>query len=105
MRAGQLRQRITIQQPTIVQDTFGEADVTWSTYIQAWASIEPLRGREALEAMSLQQEVTHRVRMRHRDGVTPDMRISHDGRTFNIRSVRNLWERDKTIEMMVQENV
>lgn len=105
MRAGRLRHRITIQQKSVSQDAYGEEDATWSTYLQTWASVEPLEGREYMEGRAQAQAVSHRVLMRHRDGVTAEMRVLHGSRVLQIESVLNTRERDEELELMCREMV
>lgn len=105
MRAGRLRHRITIEEKTVTQDAFGEPDATWSTYVKAWARVTPLTGREYMEAQAQSQSVSHEVRMRHRDGVTPEMRMVHGGRVFDIEAVLNEEERDRELILMCREMV
>jgi len=75
MRAGELRQRVTLQEATEVRDSFGEVTKTWSDVATVWASVETLSGREFLEARQLQRATTVRVVIRWREGVTPAMRV------------------------------
>lgn len=105
MRAGQLRHLITIEEAAETQDAYGEPDLTWSTYTTAWAKVEPLSSRETVEARSVNQERTHRITMRHQDGITPDMRVNWDGRTFDIEGTRNIEERGRMLELNVKELV
>ena len=44
MEAGALRNRITIQEKSVVRDTYGAETITWVEHCQAWASMEPLSG-------------------------------------------------------------
>ena len=49
--------------------------------------------------------VTHRVTIRHRDGVTPKMRLKFGARILNIRAVINPAERNRTLELLCEEGV
>ena len=100
MRAGLLRNRVTIQTRSETTDDFGEIDFSWSNSATVWASVEPLSGREQAGAT-----VTHKITMRYKSGVNPKDRISFDSRTFEIESVRNYRERDISLELMCREEV
>jgi SPP1 family predicted phage head-tail adaptor len=76
MRAGALRDRVTIQQPTTVTDTQGGRSVTWSTLAIVWANIRPVRTVERLQAAAIGAHFDYAVTIWHRDGVTPKMRLS-----------------------------
>ena len=105
MRAGALRHKIVIQEPTETQDSVGGPDATWSTFATVWASIEPLNGRELFAAQQINAEITARIRIRYLSGVIPKMRVSFGERIFEILSVINLEERNREMELMVKEDV
>ena len=84
---GRLRERVTIQQATESRNSLGEVTQTWSTFVERWASVEGLSGREVLLSGQQQTEVTHRVRMRYVEGMTQQMRILWRGRVFEITSL------------------
>lgn len=84
---GRLRERVTIQQATEVRNRLGETTQTWSTFVERWASVDGLSGREVLLSGQQQTEVTHRVRMRYVDGLTQQMRLLWRGRVFEITSL------------------
>ena len=87
MRAGKLRHRITIQQNTPTQNSFGEMEPSWSAFATIWAAVEPLSGDERWTSDQFQSEVSHRIRIRRRVGITPLMRVSWQGRLFDIQAV------------------
>ena len=106
MRAGWLRHRVTLKTKSVSRDSFGEEDITWSTTATVWGSVEPLRGREYMEAQQGQADVSHRVTIRYRTGVVPTMRVYlEDGRAFEVESAINRLERDEQIELMCRELV
>ena len=105
---GSLRERVTIQSETRTADAAGGAVVTWSALPHApmvWARVEPLLGREALQAMQLKAPVSYRVTMRWRDDITAAMRLVWGARVLNIRSIINPDERRRYIELMCEEGV
>ncbi|MFT7337628.1 MAG: SPP1 family predicted phage head-tail adaptor [Marinobacter maritimus] len=88
MRAGKLRHRVTIQQPGQTQDPVtGEMLNGWTDYAKAWASVEPLSVKEFIASEAGQSEVTARITIRHREGITPKMRVLHRGKIYNIKGV------------------
>lgn len=105
MKAGRLNKRITIQTATEAQNTYGEPIKTWAEYVTAWASVEPLNGREYWSAKELNAEITIRFRMRYYDGVTPKMRVVYDSRNFDIESIINTNESNVELLLMCKENV
>ena len=105
MRAGWLRKRVTIQEKRADRDPFGAERIIWVNVATVWAGVEPLRGREYLEAKQMQADVSTRIRMRYRSGVTPEMRVLYDGRTYEIESVIDVLERGRELNLMCREIV
>ncbi|WP_337175381.1 phage head closure protein [Paludisphaera sp.] len=72
---------------------------------EAFAELRPLSMRETLEGGGVESEVTHRLAIRHRDGVTSEGRFRLKGasRTFEIASVLNVEERNRELVCLVIE--
>ena len=77
MRSGPLRHRVWIQVRRETQDATGSVVWTFADWLQRWASIEPLMGREYFAASQVQSDVTTRIRLRYVEGLTPKMRVRH----------------------------
>lgn len=76
MRAGLLRHRVVLQRGSASQDSFGGVSQTWSAAGTVWAAVEPLSGREFLDSKLIEAEITTRIRIRRRSGVTEGHRIT-----------------------------
>ncbi len=87
MKAGRLDQRVTIERVTIDFDEIGGTIETWAPLVATWAAIEPLNGREFFAAATTLAEVTTRIRVRYRPGITSVDRVEHDGRLHNILAI------------------
>ena len=105
MQSGRLRHRIDLETNVGTTNTFGAITDTWSLWTTLWASVEPLSGRELLQAQQMQADITHRVRFRYVSGVTAKMRVAYGSRYFNILSVINDQERNREIVLMCKELV
>lgn len=103
MRIGPLRHRIALQSSTPMQGEYGSEELVWSTYATVWASVEPLSGKELLNAQQQQAETTVRVRLRYLSTVTTEHRILYASRTFEIVSLINWMEKNKRIELLCKE--
>lgn len=103
MRAGELRHRVTIQQKTVTSDPEGMIVETWVDVATVWAAVEPLRGREYIQAAAVTPEVTARVRIRYRPGIEPAMRVVHGGTVCDIQSVIDVGGRRRELELMCRE--
>jgi SPP1 family predicted phage head-tail adaptor len=66
----------------------------------AWAHVEPLVGREYLAAAALVAEVTARIRMRYRPGITAADRIIHGGTVYAIEAVLDVHSSRRELHLM-----
>jgi SPP1 family predicted phage head-tail adaptor len=105
MIIGRVRHRITIEAPAESQAADGSIVQAWSTFVGVWASVEPLTGKEYFSAQREQASTSHRIRMRHLDGVSHRMRIAWGGRIFQIESVANVDERGRELVLMCRESM
>lgn len=103
MRAGELRKRITIEQPSRVADGAGELVPGWTLYGVVWAAVEPLSGSEKIQAQQVNANVNIRVTIRYLAGVIPAMRARFGTRTFQIVSVQNIEERNREMDLLCVE--
>ena len=94
MRAGRLRHRVTIQQPSSSTNSRGGKIKSWSDLATVWASIEPLSGREIEQDFQLEPETTTRIVMRYKSGLTSNMRIKYGSRYYKILGITNTNERN-----------
>ena len=89
MQSGELRYRIELQRVTVAADSHGDQTKTWATIGYAWASIEPLSGREFLAASQVMSDITVRIKLRGRSDITltPKDRVKFGTRYFDIRHI------------------
>jgi SPP1 family predicted phage head-tail adaptor len=73
---GQLRHRVTIQRlDESTRDAAGQVVPAWVDVATVFAAVVPVSGRELFASQQVQANVTHKVTMRHREGVTPKQRV------------------------------
>lgn len=90
MQAGKLRQRITLQEKSVVRDSFNAEQVTWiplASTPTVWASVTPISGREFVEQDAAAAQVTFKVKIRWRDDLLPSMRVVCGALKLNIEAV------------------
>lgn len=76
MRAGKLRERVTIQESALAAaDTYGAQAEVWSEVDTVWAEVRMLDGSEAWKAKQAQPEATIQVVMRYTADMTTDKRL------------------------------
>jgi SPP1 family predicted phage head-tail adaptor len=108
IQAGKLRHRVTVQRYALgspQQTATGATDGAWADYITVWSSIEPVSGREPFLAQAHLSEITHKIRMRYHEGITAAMRISWNGRLFDIKASTNWEERNRELQLLCIEGV
>ena len=88
LKSGTLRHRVTLQRKEQTQNPqTGALITTWATVANVWAAVEPLSAREFVAAQAVQSNVSVRITVRHRPGITAAMRILHDGKVYGITGV------------------
>ncbi len=102
--AGRLNKRIELQETVATRDEYGEKPPSWLTTDHLWASIEPITGRELFAAHQVHAEVSHRIVIRNRPGLTSKMRFVFGSRVFNIATPPlNVGEGNESIEVLCVE--
>jgi SPP1 family predicted phage head-tail adaptor len=76
MDIGRLRERVTLQQATTTTDAQGGSATTWATLDTVWASIEPVSGREQIQAGAMGSQVGYRVGLRYRGDLSASHRLA-----------------------------
>ena len=109
MRAGKLRNNWSLFKPLDGQTNSGEPILLPPLLMgKRFISVEPLMGRELIQAQQVQADVTHKVTVRG-DSLTltvkPKWKWQLDNRTLNILSVMNKEDRGFEVEMMCKEEV
>lgn len=69
----------------------------------AWASVEPVSGRELLTSDAPHAAGTHRLRMRYHPQVTPRTRVEWQGRRFEVLAVLHPGMARRELELLVAE--
>ena len=105
MKIGKLRHRVRIQAYTAGRDSFGAEEPAWTDVATVWASITPVSGKEYFASAQTNAEVSTKVTMRYRSGITPKMRVVFGARIFEIISALNFEERGVELNLMCKESV
>ena len=117
MRAGEIRERIVIQQKALAESSSGGQIPTWTVFAERSAMVVAARGEEAFELAHTRADQVVKFVIRYLSGVTEQMRILHGGsgysdgltdtalealgyRIHSIYSVRNVQQRNREMEIM-----
>jgi SPP1 family predicted phage head-tail adaptor len=103
--SSRLRQRLTLQQEAQAPDTAGGYTRSWQNVADLWAEITPVTGREKLFADQMQSQISHKIALRYRAGVSAGQRLVFETRAFNIRYVFNVGENNEMLELLAEEGV
>ena len=83
---GARRRRFTLELPLDTPDGFGGVVRNYVAGPHLWGSIEMVAQAERFRAGRHEETVTHRVRLRYREGVSAAMRLSSGLRRFAIKT-------------------
>jgi len=107
MRAGRLRQYITIQERIIEQDEITGAAIEYyrTKYANVPAAVEPLNGREFLSAEQMRAEVRAKITVRAGLNTEPTDRILFRDKAYEIQTILDDPTFKRHQEIMVSEGV
>lgn len=101
MRAGKLRHKVKIQEQVETANAYGELEISWSDlYKNVWAEIRPIRGTEFFASKQWNAEITTRIYMRYRPGITAKMRVLYGTDEYYIDTPLNIGERNRELHLM-----
>ena len=91
LRAGDLRESVTIQMAVESVNAFGETEITWQTVANRRAAVRGLNISEVISAQEPYTLGTHEVEFRYLDILKTTMRVVWDSRvpnrTFDILGI------------------
>jgi SPP1 family predicted phage head-tail adaptor len=94
--ANRLDRLITIQSLTKAQGPiYGEPTETYSEWKTVWACVTPWQGREFNKAGQITAEVDTKFHIRYLAGMSPTMRIIHDGLSYDIYRIEEAGRHDR----------
>ncbi len=102
MNAGRLNRRVTLQQKSVTRDALGAEVVTWVDVATVWAEVSPYSGREFVALRQAQDEITTRITIRYRRGVTPAMRVVHGEAKYDIVHVIDRNDAHVSLELVAR---
>ena len=95
MRAGRLRETVTIQTAAESQDSYGQAEKTWSGTTTRRAEVKPMfQSAESPHGGKYEGRAMFQFTMRYID-IDQAARLVYDSRNFEIVEVINKMERDR----------
>ncbi len=89
MNIGQLNHRLSIEQPVLAPDGGGGFTVAWQEVAEIYAAISELAGGELLQNGMITPSAPCRITILHRSDMREDMRLTGNGRIYEIVSLRD----------------
>lgn len=85
LQAGKLRHRLKFYQSTPIRSATGALKTQkWEHVRTLWGQFSPLSAKEIMANQAVNNQITARVKIRHRTDITADMRIEHIGKMYEI---------------------
>lgn len=104
MRAGQLKNRITIQQKVNGKDALGQTVDQWVDVCTVRAEIRDVSGKEYQSSQAEQVQTDCKILIRYRKNITADMRVLCNGTYYDIKAVLEDVKRTR-LELPCQKGV
>jgi SPP1 family predicted phage head-tail adaptor len=103
MKSGPMRHLVTLQVPQYSRDAAGQKRITFAAGPQFWGLLEPLSGRELVNAREVKAEVTTRFTTRWQGPGTidPTMQIQYGSEIYKIAMILNLKERNRELNLLL----
>jgi SPP1 family predicted phage head-tail adaptor len=105
MQAGRLRNQIVIESVAETRTGTGAVTLVWSTFATVWAEKREMRGREFFAADARQDELTAVFVIRYFPGILPKMRVSFNGKVYDIKGVTDPDDRTREINLLCVQGV
>ena len=87
VRAGQLRDRVTVQTATETRSANGQVVYTWSDNGEEWADVKFLSGLETIASNMQISDTQCSIRLRYRDGISSANRVLFGTQIYDVKSV------------------
>ena len=102
---GMMRYRVQLQSPSDTTDAGGGRSQSYTRVADIYANIVPKSGKESFQRGKIQAETTHDIFIRYRSDIDASYRIVYESRSFNIKSILNVDERDRYYKLSCTEGV
>ena len=103
IRPGEMRERVTVQQPTRSTNAVGESTLAWSDVTTVWASVNGVSAKEALQNGQQNVTLTHRLRFRYIAGLTQQHRFVWRSRVLHIVSLLEYDNRSEHVALCEED--
>ena len=103
MRAGTLRDRVTIQRELVTPDPRWGGTPGWTDVATVWAEVTPRKATERMKDGGIQSDISHVIRMRYRPDLESKDRVTWRGQTLEVEGVIDVGGRRRELEVTCRE--
>jgi SPP1 family predicted phage head-tail adaptor len=104
--SGRLNKRLAFYVPVRSSSSGGAVtEVLGDAAFTAWGALWPVAAAEQVKNSREGMDITHRIQIRYRDGVTHDMVVKYGDRVFDIESIINPEETNHRLDILAREAV
>lgn len=100
LRAGRLRQRVTIQTRTLAKNQYHEQVATWTSGACVPADVVPFRAEEQTVADRLETQQRYRVTIRYRSDVSNKVRLLWGTTALDVHQVIDRDARGRVLDLI-----
>jgi SPP1 family predicted phage head-tail adaptor len=101
--AGDLRERVSIQQVSTTRDAMGGEIQSWANLGTFWAQVAPMSAGEQYRRQQVQSSANWKITIRYNAEVTPQMRVRWQGHVFLVKGITNPDARKRFLELACEE--
>lgn len=105
INAGELKNKITLQQQAKDQDGHTRPENPWEDVATVWAAMITTGGKEFFAAQKINAETNAVFKIRYKPNIDAAMRICFSTRKFNILHVNNVDARNIELQLSCSEVV
>lgn len=105
MDIGRLDKRVTFCRYSEEENELNQIEQQLKPVKTVWATVEPKSGREYIEANKEHPELIYIITVRYQKDITPDMYIQFKGQLLEIKSIRNIREKNEMLEISCTEKI
>jgi SPP1 family predicted phage head-tail adaptor len=88
MRAGRLREKISIWREVVTTDTdYGSADSDYELFLNTRAEVMYLGGSELIQNSTVSNTINAVFTLRFREGIDETMQVEYRGNMYNIKYI------------------
>jgi SPP1 family predicted phage head-tail adaptor len=102
LRAGLLRNRITVQQRSGAVNQWNEQSPDWIDVVTLWADVRHLSGLQTIKADATASIVKASIRVRYRTDLAAGMRVLHGPAVYAVRAVLPDLQRREFVDLVCE---